>query len=164
MFFLFTFGMFLTTFYNMAINYTTVEILQKGGVYNVALLKPRISASSTPYSSTNPSPNPNQQNPVLCELQRSHSRSYIVVQTQPGDNPWDMGAWKNVRSIMGESVIGWFIPWTMSPIVQHDSHEGEFGWGKVVQRMMEEHGVGRKRSRRRSRGSRSESRTEPRPN
>lgn len=148
----------------MAINYTTVEVLQRGNAYNIALLKPRSSSSSTPYSSASSSPNSNsrQQNPVLCELQRSQSRSYIVVQTQPGDNPWDMGVWNNVRSIMGDSVIGWFIPWTMSPIARHDSHEGEFGWGTVVQRMMEEHGAGSKRSRRRSRGSRSESRTEPR--
>lgn len=147
---MFTFGMFVTTFYNMAVNYTTIEIMQKGNVYNIALL------GRTPAPSTASS---NQSN-ILCEVQRSQSRSYIVCQTQPGDNPWDMGARKNIQSIMGNSVIDWFLPLKMSPCAARIDKVGEYGWGEVVVRMMDEHGAGSyygspRRSRRR-RSSRSE--------
>jgi palmitoyltransferase len=147
--------MFMTTFYNMAINYTTVETMQKGSTYNIALLKSKNPASSQP--------NPMQSN-VIREVQRGDSRSYIVVQTQHGENPWDRGVWQNVRDVMGERVVDWFS-WKMGPCTVHNDHSGEFAWGSVVKKMMDQHGAGsphKRSSRPRSRRRQSSATTTPR--
>lgn len=117
----------MTTFYNMAINYTTIELMQKGGIHNIAL-RGR-TPDSTPSS-------------ILCEIQRTESRSYIVVQTQPGENPWDRGVWGNLKDIMGDSVAQWLLPWKMSPCTGHGDRQGEFKWGHVVTKMMDEYNAG----------------------
>jgi palmitoyltransferase len=148
LFFLFTFGMFMTTFYQLAVNRTTVEEMSKHEVHNIALL------GRSPAPSTTSS---NQSN-ILCEVQRTPSRSYIVLQTQPGDNPWDVH-WKvNIQSIMGNSVLDWFNPLKISPCLTRNDPEGEFAWGPAVRNLMEEYGAGsaygrsqRKHRRRRSR-------------
>jgi len=150
--FLFIFGMFMNTFYNMAINCTTIEVMQKGCSYNIAM------RGETPSSSVNGS----SQTGVLCEVQRSPSLSYIVLQTRSGENPWDGGFSKNVAEIMGHTIWEWLLPMKRSPCTVHTDTRGEFRWGRVVKTMMEEYGVGsaytrsvrssRSRRRRSSRG------------
>ncbi|KAF2743268.1 zf-DHHC-domain-containing protein [Sporormia fimetaria CBS 119925] len=139
LFFLFTFGMFCTTFYNLAINYTTIEIVQKGNVYNIAML----GKSSCPSSSSASAPTEQQQQTgILAEIQRTPSRSYIVVQTQPGENPWDRGAVQNIRDIMGDNILSWFLPLRMSPCITGRDQRGEFGWGPAVTKLMDQYGAG----------------------
>ncbi|KAF2732360.1 zf-DHHC-domain-containing protein, partial [Polyplosphaeria fusca] len=50
LFFVFTFGMFGTTMYNLGINYTTVEILKKGETVNIAVRgNPRSVVQTKPF-------------------------------------------------------------------------------------------------------------------
>jgi palmitoyltransferase len=116
----------------MAINYTTVETMQKGGIHNIALRGRAPAQSPIDRNALN----------VLCEIQRTESRSYIVVQTQPGENPWDRGVWENLKDIMGDTVLQWLLPWKMSPCTVHNDSQGEFKWGPVVTRLMDEHNAG----------------------
>ncbi|KAF2014490.1 zf-DHHC-domain-containing protein [Aaosphaeria arxii CBS 175.79] len=145
LFFLFTFGMFATTFYNLSINQTTVEVMQRDFVHQVALRGGNL----------NPPNTTSDQSVVLCEVSRSPTRSYIVVQTELGTGLWDLGPLANIRSIMGDSLIEWFVPLRMSPCLHHRDHSGEFPWGRKVVRLMEEHGAGTsyRRTRRRSGGA-----------
>lgn len=138
----------MTTVWNMAINYTTVEAMQRGSTYNIALLGKSPPPSTTISNSS-----------VLCEIQRSQSRSYIVVQVQD-DNPWDCGTLQNIKDVMGERFLDWILPWKMSPCTVHNDHRGEFRWGYSVMRMMDEYNAGsaygrrpRARRRRSSKGS-----------
>ncbi|KAF2265069.1 zf-DHHC-domain-containing protein [Lojkania enalia] len=147
LFFLFTFGMFATTFYHLSQNYTTIEVLQRGGIHNIALL------------SSNQTPHPATGLDIIARIQRSPSRSYIVVQTKPFENPWDMGVIANIKSIMGNSALEWFMPLRMSPCTYHRRVVGEYEWGRVVNRMMDEYAAGSfhdgsRRRRRRRRSSR----------
>ncbi|KAF2464265.1 zf-DHHC-domain-containing protein [Lindgomyces ingoldianus] len=152
LFFLFSFGMFLTTVYNLAKNFTTIEAANRPyQTYNIALLGEIRRVSDRPSASNSA---------ILSTNQRSQTRCYIVLQTRPGENPWDLGVLDNIKSIMGTSVIDWFIPLKMSPCTSHTGDVGHFEWGWVVQRLMDEYEAGSSfggsRRSRRSRGSRSE--------
>ncbi|KAF2279655.1 zf-DHHC-domain-containing protein [Westerdykella ornata] len=142
-FFLFAFGMFCTTCYNMALNYTTIEALQRDGTYNIAVLK--TAAPSATIASAGKAN-------IVYEFERPPLRSYVVLETERGQNPWDRGALRNVKDIMGESVWHWFS-WKMSPCTAHNDPRGEYIWGPAVSRLIEEHGAASARRRRR-RGSR----------
>ncbi|KAH7130545.1 DHHC palmitoyltransferase-domain-containing protein [Dendryphion nanum] len=146
LFFLFTFGMFMTSFYNLSTNQTTIEVMQRDFVHYIAL------RGSSPGSSTFTS----DQSVIISEIQRSLSRSFIIVQTEPGTRLWDAGPLANIRSIMGNNVFQWFLPIGISPCLNHTDQRGEFQWGRVAVRLMNEHNAGTsyRRSRRRSASSR----------
>jgi hypothetical protein len=46
---------------------------------------------------------------------------YIILLPKPGSNIWDLGILNNVKSMMGERIIDWFIPWKLSPCL--DDHD-----------------------------------------
>ncbi|KAF2791666.1 hypothetical protein K505DRAFT_326674 [Melanomma pulvis-pyrius CBS 109.77] len=118
LFFLFTFGMFMTTFYNLSLNYTTVEVMQRGRIHHIAMHgKPR--TTSTPTS-------------PLSEVTLSPSRTYFVVETDGTDHPWDLGPAANMKSVMGHSILEWLIPLKMSPCASHTNAVGEFEWAHSV--------------------------------
>ncbi|KAF2703754.1 hypothetical protein K504DRAFT_463195 [Pleomassaria siparia CBS 279.74] len=124
LFFLFTFGMFMTTFYNLLMNYTTVEILQRGRVHHIATqARPRHWSSSS--------------NP-LTTIKLSPTRTYHVLQTT--HHPWDLGPIANIRSVMGYSFVEWFIPLKMSPCLDHTGTVSEFEWSSSI------HALRRRRS------------------
>jgi palmitoyltransferase len=108
LFFLFSFGMFMTTIHNMARNMTTVEAAPwEGKVTHIAL------------------PIPSPSGPIT------------VYKTRPEENPWDDGLWNNVRSVMGTRVVDWLNPFKMGPCADYSDGSGELPWGKLVRRMMD---------------------------
>ncbi|KAF2680504.1 zf-DHHC-domain-containing protein [Lentithecium fluviatile CBS 122367] len=130
---IFTGAMFFMTVWNVTINYTTVETVQRGGVHNIAM---QVTGSSSPpqtpprrHSRRNSSVTPPN---VIRQITREDGREYIVIQTQPFDHPWDLGSWANFTSIMGHGPLEWFIPLKMSPCAQHTDVKGEYPWGRVV--------------------------------
>lgn len=141
-FFFFSFGMFMTTFYNLSVNQTTVEIMQSEMVHYVALRG----------SSSGPSSETSDQSAVVNEIQRSPSRTFIVIQVEPGTRLWDVAPIENIKSIMGNSILDWFLPFGMSPCLNQSDQRGEFFWGRRTLRLMNEHNAGTsyRRSRRRS--------------
>ena len=44
----------------------------------------------------------------------SLSRSYHVVQTEGIDHPWNLGPVPNMTSVLGHSLLEWFVPLKMS--------------------------------------------------
>lgn len=133
----------------MAINCTTIEVMQKGCSYNIAM------RGKTPTAPVNGS----SQTGILCEIERTPFRPFVVVQTRSGENPWDAGFSKNVTDIMGHTIWEWLLPVKRSPCTVHTDMRGEFRWGRVVKTMMDEYGVGSAytRSRRSSRSRRRKS-------
>lgn len=37
-------------------------------------------------------------------------RTFLILQTEPGANPWDLGRLKNFKAVMGKRVWEWFLP------------------------------------------------------
>ena len=69
------------------------------------------------------------------------SRTFAMLSTLPGENPWDLGAYGNWKSVMGESIVDWFLPIKRSPCSKHDAVESAFALGPVVDRLRREHGL-----------------------
>jgi palmitoyltransferase len=129
-------SMFFTTVWNVTINFTTVETVQRGGVQNIAMQvirssQPPQSPSTGRSTRSNNGTTPN----VIREFARDDGREYVVFQTQPFDHPWDLGNWDNFMSIMGKGPLEWFIPLKMSPCVTHTDVRGEFPWSRLVLEM-----------------------------
>jgi hypothetical protein len=86
-------------------------------------------------------------------------RTFAILHTKPGESPYDLGPWENVRSVMGNSLLDWMLPLRYSPCCDHSSGLSAYQLGPLVDRMRREAGImppsgssrGKRRRRRRSR-------------
>ena len=69
------------------------------------------------------------------------ARTFAILHTKPGQNPWDLGPWRNFKSVMGERWYDWFLPIKHSPCSRHSGMESQFEVGPVVQQMREDAGI-----------------------
>lgn len=68
-------------------------------------------------------------------------RTFVVLQTQPGDRPWDLGSpLANWKEVMGNNVMDWLLPLKMSPCCNEDGRTF-FRFGPAVDRLLERHGL-----------------------
>jgi len=94
-------------------------------------------SNSSPVPDPNPNPNPlpqtqTQQLPQPRDNQAT--RTFAILRTNPGDNPWDLGSYLlNWQAVMGTRVIDWFLPLKRSPCCDHDGMESHFTVGPMVQ-------------------------------
>ena len=87
-------------------------------------------------------------------------RTFAILHSKVGENPFDLGPWGNFKDIMGTNVLDWLFPLRYSPCCDHEHGESAFALGPVVQRMREEAGIAvprgeKEKKRRRQRHSRS---------
>lgn len=68
-------------------------------------------------------------------------RMFAILATEPGENPWDTGVWKNCKSVMGNSVLEWLLPIWHSPCCNHDSMESDYEFGPVVEKLKKRYGI-----------------------
>jgi len=68
-------------------------------------------------------------------------RTFAILHTKAGENPFDLGHYGNFKSVMGYTVFDWFFPLRYSPSTDHTSEESDFALGPVVQRLREEAGL-----------------------
>ena len=121
------------TGWNLCINYTSVEGLQRGGIQNIAML-----ISNTPYGTSLPS-TPSAQDkppshddwPVLTTIQRGPGRVYVVMQTKPQEHPWYTSLMRGWKDVMGNTIFEWVTPFKHSPY-RKKTQRGEFEWGELV--------------------------------
>jgi len=125
------------------INSTTIENLsRKTIVWTLAVYMSRapqispgirtISFSNAQNVSTSPA-HPNQD-------PSDAIRTFAILHTKPGENPFDLGPFRNFKSVMGDYWYDWFLPFRYSPCCDHDRQDGQFATGPVVDRMRKEAG------------------------
>ena len=70
-------------------------------------------------------------------------RTYAILHTRKGENPYDIGKWNNVAQVMGNSLWEWFLPITLSPLCRRKSREeGYYPMNEeVLNRMRKEAGL-----------------------
>ena len=111
------------------LNTTTIENLsRKTIVWTLAIHMPRISVTS----------------PTFRTVSYSSSgvvRTFAILHTKPGENPFDLGPYRNFKSVMGDHWYDWFLPLRYSPCSHHDRKDGQFAMGPVVQRMQRDAGI-----------------------
>ena len=124
------------------LNTTTVENLSRTTkVYSLAVYMPRppdstrilpfqtitypLTSPTTPASSSSSTP----------------PRTFAILHTKPGENPWDLGPLGNLKSVLGDHWYDWLLPYKYSPLCNHDRGDSDFSLGPVVQRLREEAGI-----------------------
>jgi palmitoyltransferase len=85
-----------------------------------------------PDPSTTPSINDTAKN----------SRTFAILTTQPGENPFDLGdPIKNLQQAMGYTLLDWLLPLKVAPCVDHSSQESAYPLGQVVERLKRDAGL-----------------------
>lgn len=79
------------------------------------------------------------ENPI--QQPASPLKTFAILRSMPGENPWDLGTMENVKSVMGEHVYDWFLPVKHSPCANHDRADSQFALGPAVERMRIEAGL-----------------------
>lgn len=69
------------------------------------------------------------------------TRTFAILKTQAGENPWDLGMYENWKAVMGTNPIDWLLPVRKSPCVKHESPEGFYPMGRVLARTCARNGV-----------------------
>jgi hypothetical protein len=144
------------------VNTTSVENLsRKVKVWTVAVYIPR------PELLTGREPFQTITYPLSTSSKEATStgptRTFAILHSKPGENIYDLGAWRNFKNIMGNTLFDILVPLRFSPFVyDRENEESDFPLGPVVQRLREEAGItqsrsdghiSRRRKRRRSRPS-----------
>ncbi|OTB03932.1 hypothetical protein M426DRAFT_321234 [Hypoxylon sp. CI-4A] len=69
------------------------------------------------------------------------TRTFAILKTEPGENPWDLGVYRNWQAVMGTNVIDWILPICRPPCVDHDSPEGFYPMGRVLTDVLARYGL-----------------------
>jgi len=125
------------------INSTTIENLsRKTIVWTLAVYMPRPSEISPRFRTISFSSTQNlsnsQGNP---DQDLSNTRTFAILHTKPGENPFNLGRLGNFKSVMGDHWYDWLLPFRYSPCCNHGRQDGQFAMGPVVDRMRKEAGI-----------------------
>lgn len=149
MFCLFSVGMAASTLQLTSQNLTTIENLNRGNaVYYLAALVGSSGPVKSPLDRLGYGPGivtyPNraqQPQPLQEPGDRTHTRDYVILQTEPGDNPWDVGPLRNLKSVLGDMWYDWLLPVKYSPCTKHDRDDSHFEFGPVVEKLKRQAGL-----------------------
>ena len=124
-------------------NTTTIENLsRKTIVWTLALYMPRYPEKTPGYRTISYSAETSSEGPNAHTDHPSREvRTFAILYTKPGENPFDLGPYKNFMSVMGDHWYDWLLPIRYSPCTDHERQEGQFAMGPVVQRMRREAGI-----------------------
>lgn len=129
-------------------NLTTIENLNRGdAVYYLAALVDSSGPVRSPlgrpgYGPIVTYPNQAQQSqPLQDQGERTYTREYVILQTEPGDNPWDVGPLRNLKSVLGDMWYDWLLPIKYSPCTKHDRDDSHFEFGPVVEKLKRQAGL-----------------------
>ena len=138
LFFLFTLGMTGSSLQFALVNTTTIENLsRKSIVWDLAIRMPKLAQQPPAFPTISFSTaQPTDQNPAASSI-----KTFAILHSKPGDNPWNLGAFRNFKSVMGEQWYDWFLPLRYSPCCDHERDDCQFEVGPEVGRMRKEAGI-----------------------
>lgn len=138
----FTMGMTGSSVQFAILNTTTIENLsRKSIVWELAVHVPRIllqppSFPIISYSAVQPTSGISGE-----EVPAGAIRTFAILHSKPGDNPWDLGPYRNFKGVMGENWYDWLLPLKYSPCCNHDRGDSQFAMGPVVERLRKDAGI-----------------------
>jgi palmitoyltransferase len=162
MFGFFSFGMTLTSGGYLLQNKTTVDMLRKDHVVQLAVRVPRGTRSTSEYQTITyplahlshwPAPDsqvsgyaPTSSDSTTASRDQQATRTFAILRSEPGENPWDLGYFGNFKAVMGHTIWEWMLPIKHSPCCNHDSMDSDYKLGPVVEEMAKRVNLPRKRS------------------
>lgn len=126
------------------INTTTIENLsRRTKVWTLAVYMPKPPESSTGFRtvSFSTATSTTGSNAPATEQATGAVKTFAILHTKPGENPFDVGPYQNFKAVMGDHWYDWLLPIRRSPCCNHDRRDGQFAMGPVVQRMRAEAGI-----------------------
>ncbi len=152
---LFSLTMTITSARYILINLTTVDYLKsKNVVHQLAIRVPRGTPPGPNYHvityplPTSPSGMSLSGMTVTDERfapsprDRLATRTFAIVRTEMGENPWDLGYYGNWKSVMGANVVDWLLPVNGSPCARHDeAGESFYEMGPLYGKLRERFGL-----------------------
>ncbi|KAI0424850.1 DHHC palmitoyltransferase-domain-containing protein [Xylaria sp. FL1042] len=162
---LFAFLMTATSARYIVKNMTNVDILSfRQKVYHLAVRVPRgirsdrfgvivypLKKSETDLSdrkgpvrrSTPTGREPEEQADALPASSRDDlaTRTFAILVTAPGENPWDLGPWRNWQSVMGTNPLDWMLPIRHSPCANHESSESLYRMDHILDQLRTRYGL-----------------------
>jgi palmitoyltransferase len=149
---LFTMTMTLSSTRYILSNLTTVDYVKsKNVVHQLAIRVPRGTPSSQNYNvityplpkSTNGSALPGQT--VTIELPSARdqlaTRTFAIIKTEMGENPWDLGYYRNWKSVMGNNILDWLLPLKESPCAKSETNESFYEMGPLYHELRTRFGL-----------------------
>jgi palmitoyltransferase len=142
---LFTLTMTLSSIRYILINLTTVDYVKsKNVVHQLAIRVPRGTPPGQKYNViTYPLPMSSSTSDALGQTATREfsardqlaTRTFAIVKTEKGENPWDLGYYRNWRSVMGDNFIDWLLPFNESPCAKYENNESFYEMGPLYQRL-----------------------------
>ncbi|RYP12384.1 hypothetical protein DL765_007372 [Monosporascus sp. GIB2] len=71
------------------------------------------------------------------------TRTFAILKTEPGENPWHLGYWQNWKSVMGTNFIDWLLPIRKSPCANHENGESFYPMGPILADIRARYGLSR---------------------
>ncbi|KAL9620075.1 MAG: hypothetical protein Q9160_005365 [Pyrenula sp. 1 TL-2023] len=68
-------------------------------------------------------------------VQHVEARTFAILQSKPGQNPFDLGPLENLKQVLGYNYVDWFLPLKPSPCADHTSRISAYRMGKVIEEM-----------------------------
>jgi hypothetical protein len=84
---------------------------------------------------------PTRDQPVVNSVSRPTSRMFAILETEPGSNPFDLGAANNFKEVMGKNVFEWLLPVRPSPCARRTNPYGMYKMGRVVYKLKKHAGI-----------------------
>lgn len=140
---LFAFGMTTLSARYIFLNLTNVEDLrQKSTVHQLAIRVPLDTEPGPHYNlisypllepALNPGTRSSSSRDTTATAARDSlaTRKFAVVKTQLGENPWDLGPYRNWVSVMGTNILDWMLPIRHSPCVDSESNVSYYEMGPL---------------------------------
>jgi palmitoyltransferase len=148
---IFTFTMTGTSGKYVFENITNIDAFRSSPTYTLAVRVPRGTPSTEKYR-TITFPLPTYEDPTLTPdangrwptpTQRDDQAisTFAIVRGEPGENPWDLGYWRNFKSVMGNNAWSWLLPITESPCCNHESMVSDYELGPLVDELRKRYGL-----------------------
>lgn len=139
-----TLGMTGSSLQFALINTTTIENLsRKSIVWTLAIHMPKPPETPTGFRTVSFSTvtSTSGSNVSAKEKVSGAIKTFAILHTKPGENPFDLGPYQNFKTVMGDHWYDWLLPIRYSPSCKHDWRDSQFAMGPVVQRMRAEAGI-----------------------
>lgn len=148
---LFTLAMTGTSVRYVCSNLTNVDFIKaKTLVHQLAIRVPRGTQPGANYGIINyplpkatpetaePSPHLSGQtatNEPVSPRDLLATRTFAVVKSEKGENPWNLGVYRNWKSVMGGNIIDWLLPFNPSPCESYENNESFYEMGPLYQEL-----------------------------
>lgn len=65
-------------------------------------------------------------------------RTFAILKTPPGMNPWNLGAIGNLQAVFGSSLDAWLLPYKRSPCTDHSNDVSRYPLGWEFEQLLDD--------------------------